>query len=318
MAVTPIKALLFLAGGCAAAGTIAYVSGALDPLFTSPPASDSCSARAARASRSQGRQAAGSRTASRRSAGKAGGSRNASDRCSGNGRAGGSRAELRHRSRRGRRFDRDRRQGHAERQGRAPHRLQRDRRGNGRPGRRFRRRAGGAAEARQLPDRAALDGAGQCRRHVGRDGGRVGPRNQGRPGSGAGRGTRQAVRDDHRSGARSSGRRRTASCRASGCRSTSRRTQARRTGRGGPAARARACASTAGPAAAGPHVVVEAVEIDGRKIFVAGAADPGRTVRGYANEILLGDAKASPDGRYPDRGRTRPAGRRLHHQGRCA
>ena len=54
----------------------------------------------------------------------------------------------------------------------------------------------------------------------------------------------------------------------------------------------------AAPAAAGPHVVVQAVEIDGRKIFVAGAADPGRVVRGYANEILLGDAKASPDGRY--------------------
>ncbi len=52
------------------------------------------------------------------------------------------------------------------------------------------------------------------------------------------------------------------------------------------------------PPPAGPMVRVEAVEIDGRKIFVAGAADPGRTVRGYANEILLGDAKASPDGRY--------------------
>jgi nucleoid-associated protein YgaU len=52
------------------------------------------------------------------------------------------------------------------------------------------------------------------------------------------------------------------------------------------------------PAVAGPTVRVEAVEIDGRKIFVAGSADPGRTVRGYANEILLGDAKASPDGRY--------------------
>jgi nucleoid-associated protein YgaU len=52
------------------------------------------------------------------------------------------------------------------------------------------------------------------------------------------------------------------------------------------------------PPPAGPMVRVEAVEIDGRKIFVAGAADPGRVVRGYANEILLGDAKASPDGRY--------------------
>ncbi|MDQ2703737.1 MAG: hypothetical protein M3Y43_01085, partial [Pseudomonadota bacterium] len=52
------------------------------------------------------------------------------------------------------------------------------------------------------------------------------------------------------------------------------------------------------PPQAGPAVRVEAVEIDGRKIFVAGTAEPGRTVRGYANEILLGDAKASPDGTY--------------------
>ncbi len=47
-----------------------------------------------------------------------------------------------------------------------------------------------------------------------------------------------------------------------------------------------------------PRVLVEAVEIDGRKIFVAGIADAGRRVRGYANEILLGDATSSPDGRY--------------------
>ena len=47
-----------------------------------------------------------------------------------------------------------------------------------------------------------------------------------------------------------------------------------------------------------PRGRVEAVEIDGRKIFVAGAADPGRRVRGYANAILLGDALASPDGRF--------------------
>ena len=52
------------------------------------------------------------------------------------------------------------------------------------------------------------------------------------------------------------------------------------------------------PAPSGPTVRVQAVEIDGSKIFVAGVADPGRTVRGYANEILLGDAKASPDGQF--------------------
>lgn len=45
-------------------------------------------------------------------------------------------------------------------------------------------------------------------------------------------------------------------------------------------------------------VVVEAVEIDGGKVFVAGIADAGRKVRAYANEILLGDATASPDGHF--------------------
>ena len=54
----------------------------------------------------------------------------------------------------------------------------------------------------------------------------------------------------------------------------------------------------ASPPPAGPSVRVDAVEIDGRKIFVAGSAEHGRTVRGYANEILLGDAKVSPDGSY--------------------
>ncbi|TGT22996.1 hypothetical protein EN815_34255, partial [Mesorhizobium sp. M4B.F.Ca.ET.172.01.1.1] len=42
-----------------------------------------------------------------------------------------------------------------------------------------------------------------------------------------------------------------------------------------------------------PKIAVEAVEIDGSKIFVAGTADPGRKVRAYADAILLGDAKTS-------------------------
>ncbi|WP_287200352.1 LysM peptidoglycan-binding domain-containing protein, partial [Mesorhizobium sp.] len=50
--------------------------------------------------------------------------------------------------------------------------------------------------------------------------------------------------------------------------------------------------------AAGPKIVVEAIEIDGNKIFVAGVAEPGRKVRAYANDILLGDAKTSPDGHF--------------------
>lgn len=52
------------------------------------------------------------------------------------------------------------------------------------------------------------------------------------------------------------------------------------------------------PAIPGVKIVVEAVEIDGNKIFVAGIADAGRKVRAYANEILLGDATTSPDGHF--------------------
>ena len=37
MAITTNRALLFLAGGCAAALAIAYASGALDPMFSQPP-----------------------------------------------------------------------------------------------------------------------------------------------------------------------------------------------------------------------------------------------------------------------------------------
>lgn len=59
-----------------------------------------------------------------------------------------------------------------------------------------------------------------------------------------------------------------------------------------------AATTPATPAAATPAVSVEAVEIDGRKVFVAGAAPAGSNLRAYANEILLGDAKASPEGRF--------------------
>ncbi|QKC91265.1 LysM peptidoglycan-binding domain-containing protein [Mesorhizobium sp. NZP2234] len=67
-----------------------------------------------------------------------------------------------------------------------------------------------------------------------------------------------------------------------------------------PAAPAPAVAEATPPAAAvgEPKIVVEAVEIDGNKIFVAGLADPGRKVRAYANDILLGDAQTSPDGHF--------------------
>jgi nucleoid-associated protein YgaU len=47
-----------------------------------------------------------------------------------------------------------------------------------------------------------------------------------------------------------------------------------------------------------PRVAVEAVEIEGRKVFVAGYAEAGSTVRVYANDILLGQATASDAGRF--------------------
>ena len=45
-------------------------------------------------------------------------------------------------------------------------------------------------------------------------------------------------------------------------------------------------------------VAVEAVEIEGSKIFVAGTSEPGRIVRAYANEIVLGETKVSTAGRF--------------------
>jgi nucleoid-associated protein YgaU len=44
------------------------------------------------------------------------------------------------------------------------------------------------------------------------------------------------------------------------------------------------------PAAGIPAVMVEAVEIEGDMVFVAGRATAGYVVRGYANSILLGDS----------------------------
>ncbi|UUP19021.1 LysM peptidoglycan-binding domain-containing protein [Nitratireductor thuwali] len=53
----------------------------------------------------------------------------------------------------------------------------------------------------------------------------------------------------------------------------------------------------AAPAADGTPFI-EAVEIDGRQIFVAGRAEPGRTVRIYVNDMLLGQTEATPTGRF--------------------
>ncbi|MCV0397696.1 MAG: LysM peptidoglycan-binding domain-containing protein [Rhizobiaceae bacterium] len=50
--------------------------------------------------------------------------------------------------------------------------------------------------------------------------------------------------------------------------------------------------------AAASQVAIQAVEIEGRRVFVAGEAEAGRIVRIYANEILLGQARASQAGRF--------------------
>jgi nucleoid-associated protein YgaU len=58
-------------------------------------------------------------------------------------------------------------------------------------------------------------------------------------------------------------------------------------------------AKTTGEAGENPaDIRIEAVEIDAGTIFVAGAAKPGAQVRVYANEILLGDTTAGPNGRF--------------------
>jgi nucleoid-associated protein YgaU len=47
-----------------------------------------------------------------------------------------------------------------------------------------------------------------------------------------------------------------------------------------------------------PNVALDAVEIEGRNIFLAGTAGPGRKVRAYANDILLGETEVLPGGTF--------------------
>ncbi|MEO1746794.1 MAG: hypothetical protein AAFR13_09735, partial [Pseudomonadota bacterium] len=56
--------------------------------------------------------------------------------------------------------------------------------------------------------------------------------------------------------------------------------------------------TTKAPEPSSVNVAIEAVEIDGDKVFVAGSAEPGARLRVYANEILLGDTVASAGGRF--------------------
>ncbi|WEX07650.1 LysM peptidoglycan-binding domain-containing protein [Chelativorans sp. AA-79] len=63
-------------------------------------------------------------------------------------------------------------------------------------------------------------------------------------------------------------------------------------------AAAPATESSAGDTSQDVAPFIEAVEIDGRDVFAAGRAAPGRLVRVYANDILLGQTIASPEGRF--------------------
>lgn len=52
------------------------------------------------------------------------------------------------------------------------------------------------------------------------------------------------------------------------------------------------------PAPGALQVEVRAIEIEGNKVFVAGVASPKRVVRVYANEKMLGEARASEGGEF--------------------
>jgi nucleoid-associated protein YgaU len=75
---------------------------------------------------------------------------------------------------------------------------------------------------------------------------------------------------------------------------------------------------SAGSSAVAPNgnikVAIEAVEIEGRKIFLAGVANPNRRVRAYINDVLLGDTETSPAGRFLiEAERDVPAGEHIIH-----
>ncbi|MBV6656687.1 MAG: LysM peptidoglycan-binding domain-containing protein [Devosiaceae bacterium] len=51
-------------------------------------------------------------------------------------------------------------------------------------------------------------------------------------------------------------------------------------------------------AEAPPTVVIDAIELEGQRIWIAGAAEPGTVVRLYQDNALLGETRAGPEGRY--------------------
>ena len=218
--------------------------------------------------------------------------------------------------------------------GRAAQRRHRAGQHQGRRRGRFRDRARRAAEARRLPDHAARHAA-RRRRHASLEtavlsipdtpGGQVLAMVE-QPG--------EAERADHRAAAGSP--RRNAACRAEVDEAAAPPADATAPKTDEAAAppltaapqppevaavtppKAEEPAPAPAPAPAEVKVAVEAVEIEGSKIFVAGTSEPGRTIRAYANEILLGETRVSEGGRFLiEAERDLPVGN-YHHPRRCA
>ena len=177
-------------------------------------------------------------------------------------------------------------------------------------GRRFRDRARRAAEARRLPDHLARHPARRRCGGVARDRRAVYPRDAGRAGSRHGRAAGRGERDIDCATPEAPA--------APAPQSPRSKRWQRRRPMHAPKTEAAAPPATTepqppavaavtppatdqpapAPAPAEVKVTVEAVEIEGPKIFVAGSSEPGRMIRAYANEIVLGETRVSSGGRF--------------------
>ena len=286
MALTPIKVLLFLAGGTVAAGATAYVAGVFEPYLGRDRRRQKPACRRSR--RPAALPPGGKTPSSKPEAGLT--PRPASPPAGQSARMHAASVRgsvLRRRARAGRRFDRHCRQ----------------RRSNAKVEAVIGSRVIGSAvagpegdfaivrrrttEARRLPDRAAFERAGQCRGNVAGNGRRIDPEKRRRSGACAGGGARQAVGTDHGSGAgqpkagatrprdrpiRTAGRDiLPATARAENKPAATEDKPASQDNQQTAAARRPAGRQPAD----GPLVAVEAVEIEGRRVFVAGLVRSG-------------------------------------------
>ncbi|MEM6382525.1 MAG: LysM peptidoglycan-binding domain-containing protein [Pseudomonadota bacterium] len=75
-----------------------------------------------------------------------------------------------------------------------------------------------------------------------------------------------------------------------------------------PAAEVASADAAADDLAAPPTVVVDAIELEGQRIWIAGGAEPGTTIRLYQDNALLGETVVGPQGRYLFEGELAPGG----------